>query len=66
VERFRQLGGERIVAGTDSHRQHSFGFALPDAYAAIQDAGFEHLSFRRGAARVDVALPGTGRDGGAA
>jgi histidinol-phosphatase (PHP family) len=56
VDRFRELGGTRIVAGSDAHRADSFGFALADAYEAIVQAGFEELTFRRGAGRVAVPL----------
>ncbi len=58
VDRFRQLGGERIVAGSDAHRADSFGFGLERAYAAIVDAGFDRLSFRRGGERIAVDLTG--------
>ena len=48
VERFRELGGERIVAGSDAHRIEQFAFGLPDVYRAIGEAGFRELTFRRG------------------
>ncbi|MBA2556067.1 MAG: histidinol-phosphatase HisJ family protein [Chloroflexi bacterium] len=48
VERFRELGGQRVVAGSDAHRSHHFGFALGEAYRAIENAGFDRLFFRRG------------------
>jgi histidinol-phosphatase (PHP family) len=56
VERFRQLGGERVVAGSDAHRIESFGFGLRDAYRSIASAGFHWLNFRRGERRVTVEL----------
>jgi histidinol-phosphatase (PHP family) len=59
VERFRALGGERIVAGSDAHRLDQFGYALADAYRTISRAGFTALSFRRGGkarVRVDLAM----------
>lgn len=56
VDRFRALGGERVVAGSDAHRLPSFGFGLIEAYRAIAGAGFRSLSFRRGGARVAVEL----------
>ncbi len=56
VERYRALGGDRVVAGTDAHRIHSFGFGLADAYRSISRAGFRAMSFRRGGARVAVEL----------
>lgn len=56
VARFRALGGTRVTAGSDSHRIDSFGFALADAYRALELAGFEELLFRRGAGAVAVPL----------
>jgi len=56
VDRYRELGGTRIVAGSDAHRIDSFAFALADAYEVITHAGFEELTFRRGAERVAVPL----------
>ena len=58
VGRFRELGGERVVAGSDAHRAESFGFALERAYASIIAAGFDALAFRRGRVPVSVALEG--------
>ena len=49
VARFRELGGERITIGTDSHRAEHFAFALADGYGYAGAAGFESLWFRRGA-----------------
>jgi histidinol-phosphatase (PHP family) len=57
VERFRALGGERVTAGTDVHKEESFGFGLGDVYRAIESAGFDALTFRRGGERVLVDLP---------
>lgn len=56
VARFRELGGERITAGSDAHLIASFGFGLADAYRAIAAAGFRALTFRRGGERVLVPL----------
>jgi histidinol-phosphatase (PHP family) len=56
VERFRALGGERVTAGTDVHKQESFGFGLGDVYRAIESAGFGALTFRRGGERVRIDL----------
>lgn len=59
VERYRALGGTRVTAGSDAHRLDSFGFALADAYHAIESAGLAELSFRRGPGHgVRVPLPG--------
>jgi histidinol-phosphatase (PHP family) len=56
VTRFRALGGERVVAGSDAHRLASFGFGLLEAYRSITAAGYRSLSFRRGGGRVAVEL----------
>ena len=61
VALFRELGGERVTAGSDAHRADSFAFGLEDGYKAVAEAGFEHLTFRRGGDRVVVGLPGRHR-----
>jgi len=59
VARYRELGGQAVVAGSDSHAAGHFGFGLEDAYRLIARAGFEELAFRRapGAGRVAVPVP---------
>jgi histidinol-phosphatase (PHP family) len=57
VQRFRDLGGQRIVAGSDAHRADWFAWRLDEAYRLIAAAGFESLAFRRGADAVRVAMP---------
>jgi histidinol-phosphatase (PHP family) len=59
VARFRELGGERITIGSDAHRADTFAWALDDGYRVAASAGFEVLSFRRGAERatLPIALP---------
>jgi histidinol-phosphatase (PHP family) len=57
VARFRELGGEGIVAGSDAHRADWFAWRLDEAYRLIAAAGFEDLTFRRGRERVRIALP---------
>jgi histidinol-phosphatase (PHP family) len=56
VARFRELGGERIVVGSDAHRPDWFAYRLADAYRIVREAGFEALSFRRGGGREAVDL----------
>jgi histidinol-phosphatase (PHP family) len=56
VARFRELGGERVTAGSDAHLIGSFGFGLVEVYRAIGAAGFRALTFRRGGERVRVEL----------
>ena len=48
VDRFRELGGRHVVAGSDAHRIEQFAFGLPDVYRAIGEAGFREVTFRRG------------------
>jgi histidinol-phosphatase (PHP family) len=57
VVRFRDLGGERVVAGSDAHRADWFAWRLDEAYRLIEAAGFESLAFRRGADTVRIPLP---------
>ena len=61
VVRFRELGGEHVVAGSDGHRPEWFAFRLEDAYRIIEAAGFEELTFRRGQDRERVSLPARSR-----
>ena len=56
VDRFRELGGQRIVAGSDAHRESWFAYRLDEAYRLIAEAGFESLTFRRGGRPVTVGL----------
>jgi histidinol-phosphatase (PHP family) len=56
VDRYRQLGGELVVAGSDAHRIEHFTFGLREAYRSIATSGFRWLSLRRGAGRVAVEL----------
>jgi len=56
VARFRELGGGRVVAGSDAHRVPSFAMGLRGAYDAIGAAGFRALTFRRGGDAVAVEL----------
>lgn len=57
VARFRELGGTRIVAGSDAHRPDWFAWGLEAGYRVLADAGFAELAFRRGGDQVSVALP---------
>ena len=47
VARFRELGGERVVAGSDAHSRGSFAHRLGEAYAHLAAAGYESLAFGR-------------------
>jgi histidinol-phosphatase (PHP family) len=58
VARYRELGGERVVVGSDAHARGSFAHRLGDAYGHLIDAGFDHLTFRRGSERVRIEVLG--------
>ena len=57
VARYRELGGERVVVGSDAHGRGSFAHRLGEAYGHLIGAGFDHLTFRRGAESVRVEVP---------
>ncbi|HEX3265915.1 MAG TPA: histidinol-phosphatase HisJ family protein [Candidatus Limnocylindrales bacterium] len=60
VARYRELGGERVVVGSDAHSRGSFAARLDRSYAHIAAAGFEALTFRRGDERVRIEVPDQG------
>jgi histidinol-phosphatase (PHP family) len=57
VARYRELGGDRVVAGSDAHSRGSFAARLDESYRHLTAAGFEALTFRRGAERVRIQVP---------
>jgi histidinol-phosphatase (PHP family) len=59
VARYRELGGERVTAGSDAHGPDQFAFGLEAGYRLLAEHGFASLVFRRhaGAERVAIALP---------
>jgi histidinol-phosphatase (PHP family) len=57
VARFRELGGERVVAGSDAHRSDWFAWGLEAGYRVLSEAGFLQLAFRRGGDPVNIELP---------
>ena len=57
VARYRELGGDRVVVGSDAHSRGSFAARLDESYRHLTDAGFEALTFRRGAERVRIQVP---------
>ncbi len=59
VARYRELGGERVVVGSDAHARGSFAHRLGDAYGHLIHAGFDHLTFRRGSEQVRIEVPGS-------
>jgi histidinol-phosphatase (PHP family) len=57
VARYRELGGERVVVGSDAHSRGSFAARLDESYGHLRAAGFDALTFRRGGERVRVEVP---------
>ena len=57
VARFRELGGTRLTAGSDAHREGAFAFGLEAGYGVVAAAGFRELTFRRGGEPVTIAIP---------
>jgi histidinol-phosphatase (PHP family) len=57
VARFRELGGQRVVVGSDAHARGSFAYRLGESYLHLIGAGFDHLTFRRGADPVEIGVP---------
>jgi histidinol-phosphatase (PHP family) len=57
VARYRELGGDRVVVGSDAHSRGSFAARLDESYRHLTAAGFEALTFRRGAERVRIPVP---------
>jgi histidinol-phosphatase (PHP family) len=63
VARYRELGGERVVVGSDAHSRGSFAARLDESYRHLIAAGFEALTFRRGGAPVRIQVPLTAPQG---
>ena len=61
VAHFRELGGTRLTAGSDAHREHAFAFGLDAGYRVASEAGFGELSFRRGGGPVAIPIPDRAR-----
>ena len=57
VARYHEVGGRRVTAGSDAHREAAFAFGLEAGYRLASDAGFRELTFRRGGELVGVPLP---------
>jgi len=58
VNRYRELGGRHVTAGSDAHRERHFAWGLEAAYRVLAEAGYTGLAFRRGADRTSVEMPG--------
>ena len=59
VALYRAMGGRAVTVGSDAHRVEAFAWGLRDGYDAAAAAGFEELTFRRGAERVAVPVSDT-------
>jgi len=57
VERYRELGGERVSVGSDAHRSDWLAWGLDEGYRILARWEFSELTFRRGAERVAIPLP---------
>jgi histidinol-phosphatase (PHP family) len=57
VARFRELGGQRVTVGSDSHLPHCFAFGLEQACEIVAAAGFDRLTLQRAVDRGDLILP---------
>ena len=57
VQRYRELGGQRVTAGSDAHRSDWLAWGLDEGYRILARAEFADLTFRRGYAPVAIALP---------
>jgi histidinol-phosphatase (PHP family) len=56
VARYRELGGRHVTIGSDAHRTEWFAYGLAEAYRHATSAGFDALTFRRGAERIRVPM----------
>ena len=57
VRRFRELGGQRVTIGSDSHLPHTFAFGLDEACEIVAAAGFDRVTLERAVERGDLVLP---------
>lgn len=45
IRRFRELGGEYITVGSDSHLSQNIGFRIEDTFALIKSCGFDSVVY---------------------
>jgi histidinol-phosphatase (PHP family) len=57
VERYHELGGQRVTAGSDAHRSDWLAWGLDEGYRILARADFADLTFRRGGEPVPIPLP---------
>lgn len=54
IKWYRELGGEILTIGTDSHTPHHTGLHMPEAIQIAREAGFTHLAtFERRQAKLE-------------
>jgi histidinol-phosphatase (PHP family) len=56
VARYRELGGTRVVVGSDAHRRDHLAYRFGEARRIMAEGGFEELAFRRGEHRTLIPL----------
>jgi histidinol-phosphatase (PHP family) len=56
VARFHELGGSRVIAGSDAHRRDRLAQHFDRARRIIVEAGFEALAFRRDGQRALIPI----------
>ena len=56
VRRYRELGGEYITIGSDSHTAHDVGEGVEEAMAMVKRCGFDKITFyvSRQAIQIDI------------
>jgi histidinol-phosphatase (PHP family) len=59
VRRYHELGGTRVVAGSDAHRRDGLAQHFDQARRIILEAGFEALTFGRGGQRAGIPIATT-------
>ena len=56
LKRFRQLGGEIVTLGSDSHNAHDLAAGFAVAAQMLREAGFSHFAYFRDRKPVMVPL----------
>lgn len=56
LERYRELGGELVTAGSDAHRVSDVGVGLEQVYDLIQAKGFRYITIFQGRKPCPVRL----------
>jgi histidinol-phosphatase (PHP family) len=59
VRRYHELGGARVVAGSDAHRRDGLAQHFDQARRIILEAGFEALTFGRGGQQAAIPIATT-------